>query len=130
MKLAAISLSILAFSYAPIPEAPPENVFGFWKGYFGTENEIHEISIRIDQRNRAEIVCYYPGTSIKTIGTYQLLGDSSIIITCLLAQSKSCEVVLYGNLNRSANFIDGQWDGSDKEGGCFYLQKMSFVPNP
>jgi len=130
LKLAAIILSLLLSSFIRVSGPAPVNVYGVWKGYFGTENEVYEISMQIDQQNQAEITCYYTGGSIKTKGTYKLLGNHSIIISCLMAQFKSCEIVLYGNLNPSASFIMGDWDGTNAEKGCFYMRKLLPVSNP
>jgi hypothetical protein len=124
LKSVVIILAILFSSFSKTSSPAIESVCGVWKGYFGTENEINEITIKIDQQNQAEIFCNYSDACITTKGTYKLLGDSSIIISCLLTQTKSSEVILYGNLNRSSSFIDGQWDGTGKERGCFYLQKQ------
>lgn len=129
MKSVAIILIILFSSFTKTSGPAAEDVCGVWKGYFGTENEINEITIKIDAEKRAEIFCNYSEACLKTIGTYKLLGDSSIVISCLLTQSKSSEVILYGNLNRTFNFIDGQWDGSGKEKGCFFLQKQFVKSN-
>ena len=106
-----------------------ETVCGIWKGYFGTESEISSITIKINPQNKAEISCNFKDASLKTTGTYKLVGDSAIVISCILTEKKGSEVVLHGNLNRSTSFIDGQWDGEGKEGGCFYLQKQSAQTN-
>jgi len=109
------------------PEA--ETICGLWKGYYGTESEINSITVRINPQNKAEIFCNFSEACLKTNGTYKLLGDSAIVISCILLEKKSSEVVLYGNLNRSSSFIDGQWDGEGNEGGCFYLQKQFTQPD-
>jgi hypothetical protein len=101
-----------------------ETVYGIWKGYFGTENEINSITIKIDPQNKAEIVYKFNDASSKTSGTYKLVGDSAIVISCTFNDKNSSEVILHGNLNRTSSFIDGNWDGEGKEGGCFYLQKQ------
>lgn len=101
-----------------------EAVCGTWKGYYGTENGINAITIKIDPQNKAEIICDHPGTCLKTTGTYKLLGDSAIVISYPLDEKRSAEVILHGNLNRTSSFIDGNWDGEGNEGGCFYLQKQ------
>ena len=101
--------------------ADPQKVCGIWRGYYGTETEINSIVVKINPQNKAEIFCN--NGCLKTNGSYKLVGDSAIIISCSLSDQKSPDVILYGNLNRSSSFIDGQWDG-DKEGGCFYLQKQ------
>ena len=106
-----------------------ERVYGIWKGYFGTENEINSITINITSQNKAEIFCNFKEACLKTNGTYKLIGDSAIVISCI-TEKKGSEVVLYGNLNRTTSFIDGQWDGEGKTGGCFYLQKQIAQPNP
>ena len=105
-----------------------ETVCGIWKGYFGTEREINSIIIKINPQNKAEVFCNFNEACLKTNGTYKLIGDSAIVISCILTE-KSSQVVLYGNLNRTTSFIDGQWDGDGKEGGCFYLQKQFLQPN-
>ena len=104
-----------------------EKVCGVWKGYFGTEAEINSITIKINPDNKAEIFCNNKDACLKTSGIYKLIGDSAIVISCILTEKKS-EVILYGNLNRTTNFIDGQWDAAD-EGGCFYLQKQFVQPD-
>jgi len=105
-----------------------ETVCGIWKGYFGTEREINSIIIKINPQNKAEVFCNFNEACLKTNGTYKLIGDSAIVISCILTE-KSSQVVLYGNLNRSTSFIDGQWDGDGKVGGCFYLQKQVVQTN-
>jgi len=129
LKSVVIILAILFSSFTKTSDPAIESVCGVWKGYFGTVNEINEITIKIDQQNHAEISCNYSDACLKTMGTYKLIGDSSIIISCLLTQTKSSEVILYGNLNRSSSFIDGLWDGTGKERGCFYLQKQVVKSN-
>lgn len=101
-----------------------ETVCGVWKGYFGTEREINSITIKINPQNKAEIFCNFNEACRQTYGTYKLIGDSAIVISYTSTEKKGSEVVLYGNLNRTVSFIDGQWDGEGKEGGCFYLQKQ------
>ena len=101
-----------------------ETVCGIWKGYYGTQNEINSIIVKINPQSKVEIICNFNDACLKTTGTYKLIGDSAIIISCKLSNDKSSEVILQGNLNRTSSFIDGQWDGDGKEGGCFYLQKQ------
>jgi hypothetical protein len=101
-----------------------ESVQGVWKGFYGTEFEIKEITIRINLENKAEIFDGGIDASKKINGTYLLLGDSAIIISSLTPNSRSTEIILNGNLNRTASFISGDWDGSHNEKGCFYLQKL------
>lgn len=127
MKFVIPIIAILFSSFVKTSGPSTERVCGTWKGYFGTETEINSITIRINPQNKAEIFCNYNEACLKTNGTYKLIGDSAIVISCILAEKKS-EVILYGNLNRTTNFIDGQWDG-DNEGGCFYLQKQFIQPN-
>ena len=103
-----------------------ETVCGVWKGYYGTENEINSIIIKINPQNRAEIISNTSGK--KTSATYKLIGDSAIVISCTLADQTS-HVILQGNLNRSSSFIDGQWDSEGRQGGCFYLQKQFIESN-
>ena len=105
-----------------------ETVCGIWKGYYGTQNEIKSIIVKINPQNKAEIFCNLNDACLKTTGTYKLIGDSAIVISCKLTSDKSSEVILQGNLNRTSSFIDGQWDGEGKEGGCFYLQKQFVQP--
>jgi len=106
-----------------------EKVCGTWKGYYGTETEIRSITIKIDPQNKAEIFCNYNEACLKTNGTYKLVGDSAIVISCILSDQKSSTVILQGNLNRTSSFIDGQWDGDGQQGGCFYLQKQFAQPD-
>ena len=124
MKLLIPIIAILFSSFVKTPDPSTEKVCGTWKGYFGTESEINSITIKINPQNKAEIFCNFNDACLKTTGTYKLIGDSAIVISCKLNDDKSSEVILQGNLNRTSSFIDGQWDGKGKEGGCFYLQKQ------
>jgi len=124
LKLVA-TIFISFFSILPKSSAPgSDNVCGLWKGYFGTINEINEISVKLNAGNKAEIICRYADVCVGSAGTYKLVGDTAIIISYLSPEKKSCEVILYGNLNRTGSFIDGQWDAAGNEKGCFYLQKQ------
>jgi hypothetical protein len=129
LKLFVIILATLFSSFVKTPDPSTETVCGIWKGYFGTENEINSIIIKIDPQNKAEIFCNFNQPCMKATGTYKLVGDSAIIISYTLENKKSSEVILHGNLNRTSSFIDGKWDGEGKEGGCFYLQKQFTQPN-
>ena len=129
MKTLIIILAVLFSSFVKTTDPSTETVCGIWKGYFGTETEINSITIKINPQNKAEIFCNFNDACLKTNGTYKLVGDSAIVISCILTEKKSSEVILYGNLNRTTSFIDGQWDGDGKEGGCFYLQKQFLQPN-
>lgn len=106
-----------------------ETVCGIWKGYYGTENQINAIAIKIYPQNKAEIFCNFSEACSKASGTYKLLGDSAIVISYKLPDEESSTVILRGNLNRTTSFIDGNWDGEGKEGGCFYLQKQLVQSN-
>ena len=129
MKLLIPIIAILFSSFVKTSDPSTEKVCGLWKGYFGTESEINSITIKINPQNKAEIFCNFNEACLKTTGTYKLIGDSAIVISCILTEKKGSEVILYGNLNRTTNFIDGQWDGDGSEGGCFYLQKQFVQPN-
>ena len=123
MKILVIILATLISSWKS-PDPSTETVCGVWKGYYGTEKEINFITIKINPLNKAEIFCKYNDGSLKTKATYQLLGDSSIVISYKLSDHQSSEVILHGNLNRTSSFIDGKWDAEGNKGGCFYLQKQ------
>ena len=101
-----------------------EKVYGTWKGFYGTENEINAITIKINPESQAEIFCDFNDACLITAGKYKLVGDTAIVISCLLTEKKSSEVILLGNLNRTSSFIDGEWNSDGKESGCFYLQKQ------
>ena len=122
MKLLVIILATLLSSWKT-PDPSTETVCGIWKGYYGTETEINSIIIKINPQNKAEIICNYNDACLKAKGTYQLVGDSAIVISCKLTDETTSKVILRGNLNRTSSFIDGQWNGNEA-GGCFYLQKQ------
>ncbi len=122
MKVVVVIFAIL-FSSWRTPDPPTETVCGIWKGYYGTENQINSIILKITPQNKVEIICNYNDACLKAKGTYKLIGNSAIIISYKLTDQSSSEVVLQGNLNRTSSFIDGEWNGN-KEGGCFYLQKQ------
>ena len=129
MKLLIPIIAILFSSFVKTSDPSTEKVCGTWKGYFGTESEISSITIKINPQNKAEIFCNFNEACLKTNGTYKLIGDSAIVISCILAEQKTSEVILYGNLNRTSSFIDGQWDVEGIQGGCFYLQKQFVQTN-
>lgn len=125
------SIFFFLFSFLPKNNTPTTgNVQGIWKGYYGTENVINEITISINLKNKAEIFGSNGDAILKLNGTYQLLGDSAIIISGMIPKSKSDKIILSGLLNPTANFISGDWDASDSQGGCFYLQKQLVKSNP
>ena len=129
MKLLIPIIAILFSSFVKTSDPSTEKVCGTWKGYFGTESEINSLTIKINPQNKAEIFCNFNEACLKTSGTYKLIGDSAIVISCILTEKKASEIILYGNLNRTTSFIDGQWDGDGSDGGCFYLQKQMSQPN-
>lgn len=122
MKLFVVILATLIASWKTA-DPSTETVCGTWKGYYGTENEINSITIKINPLNKAEIICNYNDACLKVKGTYKLVGDSAIVISCKLTEETSSVVILHGNLNRTSSFIDGQWNRKE-EVGCFYLQKQ------
>ena len=129
MKLSVIILATLFSSFVKPPDPSTETVCGIWKGYYGTENQINSIVIKINPQNKAEIFCNLNDGCLKTNGTYKLIGDSAIVISCTLNEQTSSQVILQGNLNRTSSFIDGQWGSEGKENGCFYLQKQLVETN-
>lgn len=127
--LVAIITSCLTFFTGP-NEPVKNSICGTWKGSYGSENEIIDITVRIDPRDKIELLQNESGGSFSVTGTYRLLGDSAIIISCSsFTETKYLEITMHGNLNRSVSFIDGEWDGSGKEKGCFFLQKQPALPN-
>ena len=125
MKVAALILAIVFSSFTKTSAPRIENVYGVWKGYYGTETEINEIVIRINPQNSIEVFNSTEETCPVSGGSYKLVGDSAIIISGILVDKRPSEVIMYGNFNRTINFMDGNWDGKDKdEKGCFYLQKQ------
>lgn len=119
------SIFVFLFSFLSNSADPSfENVQGVWKGYYGTEYEIKEITIRIKLQNKAEIFDGNTDANNKMNGTYLLPGNSTIIISSSNPNSNSAEIVLNGILNPTSSFISGDWDGHDAERGCFYLQKQ------
>lgn len=124
MKIIIIILAILVSSFTKTTDPAKETVCGIWKGYYGTEREINSIIIKINPLNKAELIYNYNNALLKTMATYKLIGDSAIVISCMLPEQKNSTIILQGNLNRTSSFIDGQWDNNGKQGGCFYLQKQ------
>ena len=101
-----------------------KSICGVWKGSYGSEQEIIAITVKIDPQNKIELIRNESGNNNFAKGTYRLVGDSAIIISCSFSEASPTEITMYGNLNRTVSFIDGQWDGKGKEKGCFYLQKQ------
>jgi len=129
LKLFAIILATLFSSFMKTSDPSTETVCGIWKGYYGTESKINSIVVKINPQNKAEIFCNLNDGCLKTTGTYKLIGDSAIVISCTLNEQGSSQVILQGNLNRTSSFIDGQWDSDGKVSGCFYLQKQFVQTN-
>ncbi len=116
-----LSVGLMSFGYKNSPNPGPGSIVGNWRGSYGTTETQHEFSISINPGNSIRLNDDYNTTAM---GTYQLLGDSSIIITCSIPAINGKKVILKGAINRSKTFVDGEWeiDGS-KEKGSFYLQK-------
>jgi len=126
--IVAILTSLFSF-FTGTNEPVKESICGVWKGSYGSENEIIDITVKIDPQNKIELLRSEVGNYFSAKGTYQLVGDSAIIISCTFIETRAHEITMYGNLNRSVSFIDGQWDGTGKEKGCFYLQKQPLREN-
>ena len=125
LKLAAIIIIIFFSSFIKSSDPSMKNIYGVWKGYYGTESEINEITIKINPQNKVEIFSSHAESCLTTSGgTYKILGDTAIVISGILTEEKSTEVIFSGNLYRTNNFIDGEWDGKGNEKGCFFLQKQ------
>jgi hypothetical protein len=126
--IVAILTSLFSF-FTGSDETVKESICGVWKGSYGSETEIIDITVKIDPQNKIELLRSEAGIHFSAKGTYQLVGDSAIIISCTFIETRAHEITMYGNLNRTVSFIDGQWDGSGKEKGCFYLQKQPIREN-
>src|SRR5688572_6905846 len=101
LKLFIIFLATMFSSFMKTADPSTETVCGIWKGYYGTQNEINSIIVKINPQNKAEIICNFNDGCLKTTGTYKLIGDSAIVISCKLTEGRSSEVILQGNLNRT-----------------------------
>ena len=56
----------------------------------------------------------------------QTIGDSAIVISCILTEKKVQKWYCMAILNRSTSFIDGQWDGEGKGMRMFLPAKEVF----
>lgn len=124
MKTPAIIFILLFSSFTKTSDPFVEKVYGVWKGYYGNENEINPIIIKINPQNKVALYFDYSENCEPVYGTYKLSGDSAINIFTFLPDKKRSEVFLSGNLYRTVSFIDGKWVVSSKQKGCFFLQKQ------
>ncbi len=59
----------------------------------------------------------------KITGIYIIKGDTTIIFSYKNENGYS-RVLMYGNLNKTMNFVDGIWETGVHTKGSFYLQKQ------
>lgn len=109
---------LLSFTLKKDPE-----VYGMWKGGFGNSTSITEAIVDLKQSNKAYIYEDTGKELIKYAGTYEIKGDTAFILRYHEPLSDK-NVMLYGNLNRSKNFVDGVWQSASQVKGSFYLQKQ------
>ncbi len=98
------------------------NVYGIWRGAYGDSTIIEKLIIDIKPRNKMEL---YNNelTKHKITGTYIIKGDTTIIFSYKNENGYS-QVLMYGNLNKTMNFVDGIWETGVHTKGSFYLQKQ------
>ena len=128
MKISIVILIVCSgffFSFTEKKKQIPENieVYGIWRGAYGVNDEIRNATVMVRTNN---IIEFYDGEmkeANKTSGTYKIHGDTAIILTYFKPDNKC--VSMYGNLNKTKNFVDGFWQTNAEVKGSFYLQKQS-----
>ncbi len=128
MKISIVILIVCSgffFSFTEKKEQIPENieVYGIWRGAYGVNDEIRNAIVMVKTDN---IIEFYDGEmkeANKASGSYKILGDTAIIFTYFKPDNKC--VSMYGNLNKTKNFVDGFWQANADVKGSFYFQKQS-----
>jgi hypothetical protein len=118
-KLVAALLFILSGTHDPVKE----QILGTWKGAYGTQHQIIDITVSIYSNNKTILTQTVDGFINSGVGSYQLQGDTAILINVSLPEKKPLDVQLHGYLNRTVTFISGDWDSNVSE-GSFFLQKQ------
>lgn len=120
-----LSFGLLAFHTKNNPLPSTASVTGSWKGSYGNTSVIHEFSITIHPGNHLLLNDDYNTT---VSGSYQLIGDSLLVITCQMPAITGKTITLKGALNKTKTFIDGEWEiNGTVEKGNFYLQKHTLA---
>ncbi len=94
------------------------SVYGIWQGAYGDSSMIENLVIDVKPDNKMDL---YKNdvAKHKITGTYIIKGDTAIIFS--YKNEDGCnEVLMYGNLNKTMNFVDGV-------GRLIFTQKEVFI---
>lgn len=107
-----------------------KTVWGNWKGAYGTTATIADISINFEQGNTLVLFSTNLDEQVKGTGSYKIVGDTTIIITCGFLNNPCETITMKGRMNKTKTFVDGEWEMmSSNNKGCFYLQKNTIAKN-
>ena len=118
-RLVAALLFLLSGTHDPVKE----QILGTWKGAYGTEQQIIDLTVSIYSNNKVILTQTVDGFINTGVGSYQLQGDTAILLNVSFPEKKPLDVQMYGYLNRTVTFISGDWDSNVSE-GSFFLQKQ------
>lgn len=112
-----VGMSLVSFSN----KTNDNEIDGIWMGAYGAGEEMHSMVVKFNNSNNIE---WYKGEvkdENRMSGTYQLLGDS-VVLTYTTPEGKAC--TLHGFVNRRKNYVDGNWETTDRSKGSFYMKKQ------
>ena len=126
-SLIFLTLAIISFSFVRKIEITERSIFGTWEGAYGDNVKIEKLVIDLKPENKMELYKHEGNVKHKITGTYLLKGDTAILFSYKNEDGFS-QVLMYGNLNKTKNFVDGIWEAGMQTKGSFYLQKQSSGP--
>lgn len=126
--LTFLAIALISFSFIKKNvEITEGNIIGMWEGAYGDNNKIEKLIIELKPENKMELYKHEGNIKHKITGTYLLKGDMTIFFSYKNENGIS-QVLMYGNLNKTRNFVDGIWQTDRYAKGSFYLQKQSAGP--
>ncbi|MGE5108716.1 MAG: hypothetical protein ACM3H8_14325 [Sphingobacteriales bacterium] len=129
LMISAMGLLSFGTKTSKVPE-DLKSVWGNWRGSYGTTVTITDISIYLTPRNTIELSGTNINEQIKGAGSYKIIGDTGIIITCHFLNNNRETITMKGRMNKTKTFVDGEWEmmGSRNK-GSFYLQRNTIAKN-
>ncbi len=123
MKFILVYVAMGVFSFSFRTEKKLNDIYGTWKGSYGTEQEVEKVLVTFKPGNKVDLYEGEMKLKNKMSGTYYLQGDKTIVFVYKNMYGYN-KVRMYGNLNKTKNFVDGVWEINGQTGGSFYLQKQ------
>jgi hypothetical protein len=95
---------------------------GTWNGSYKTMEKMIDVRMVFGPGNRVELYSSDVKENSKAIGTYTLRRNE-IAITCIWPEGDHPPFVMKGWLSSKQNYLDGNWESMDSQGGIFSFAK-------